>query len=148
MCQQRESHSVAVGDPHIPLHQTEHLCILPEIVQKMTFSCSVNSSADTFNVLRVGNQFPNNPLACVGFASLFDVSKELGLKIDRLENFCAAVDASMPNENSYHNKLHVADVTQMMFRLTREGGETTSSSDAIRICCCCAAVLIQIYLDE
>jgi hypothetical protein len=59
----------------------------------------------------------------MGFAALVDVSKELGLSLERLEEFCSTVDASMPNENAYHNKLHVADVTQMMFRLTCEGGK-------------------------
>ena len=96
---------------------------IQSLVKEMHKSCSVTSRPDNFNVLRVGIKFPEKPLACVGFAALLEVSKGLGLHIDRLENFCMAVDDSMPPGNAYHNKLHVADVTQMMYCLTCENGE-------------------------
>ena len=74
-----------------------------------------------FNAMQLGQKF-GYPLATLGYSVLRDVANELGLPLTQLEAFCLAVDLYMP-KNDYHNRLHVADVVQLMHLQCSEGGE-------------------------
>ena len=81
------------------------------------------SSIGGFNIFSA-HRIYKDTLAAIGYVTLRDVAKELGLPLDVLASFCEAVDRNMP-DNDYHNKLHVADVVQLMFLQTSESGEHT-----------------------
>lgn len=80
-----------------------------------------NSPPDAFNVVKLGTKC-EKPLFALAFAVLRDVSEVLGLSMDKLAEFCLKVDSHML-ENHYHNRLHVADVVQMFYLQTLEGGK-------------------------
>ena len=79
------------------------------------------SAIGRFNIFSAQRLYEDT-LAGIGYVVLRDAAKELGLPLDVLAKFCEAVDRNMP-DNDYHNKLHVADVIQLMFLQTSESGE-------------------------
>ena len=89
--------------------------------ERLRGSWHPGAKPDRFNAMQLGQKF-GYPLATLGFSVLRDVANELGLPLTQLEAFCLAVDLYMP-KNDYHNRLHVADVVQLMHLQCSEGGE-------------------------
>lgn len=89
--------------------------------ERLRGSWHPGAKPDRFNAMQLGQKF-GYPLATLGYSVLRDVANELGLPLTQLEAFCLAVDLYMP-KNDYHNRLHVADVVQLMHLQCSEGGE-------------------------
>jgi hypothetical protein len=79
------------------------------------------SKINRFNIF-AAERISKHTLAAIGYLALLDTAISLSLPLHALELFCEAVDQNMPH-NDYHNKLHVADVVQMMLLQTLEDGK-------------------------
>ena len=93
-----------------------------------------------YDIKRLDEASGHRPMLFMSFWALssLDCIKELGLDEQRLANFLAAVESTMPDTNPYHNKLHVAGVVQQMFVLLLR----VRLEDPLARCACIIAAVV------
>lgn len=93
-----------------------------------------------YDIKRLDEATGHRPMLFMSFWALsrLDCIKELGLDEQRLANFLMAVEATMPDTNPYHNKLHVAGVVQQMYVLLLR----VRLKDPLARCACIIAAVV------
>mmetsp|Transcript_29216 Transcript_29216/g.73242 ORF Transcript_29216/g.73242 Transcript_29216/m.73242 type:complete len:112 (+) Transcript_29216:905-1240(+) len=73
-------------------------------------------SWDDFNIFTLTELTDGHPLEVVATQIIndLDLPKQLNLDMGKFRNFVQAVELTYRAENSYHNNIHAADVTQSL----------------------------------